>query len=319
MKFKNLHIYLFLGILFISSFSIAQNVNIEEENDLKFQTYFFEALKQKAIKNYSKAIENLEKCHELDSTNVAVQFELSKNNLLLSNYYEAEIFIDKALENQKDDIYLLQHKMTVFKNQRRFKEAIEIQKKVIKLRPKEADKLVLLHIQNREFDKAEKLIVQIERDALSTQRIKVFKRYLANRKILKKPIEGAIKLKNNADLAILKKEFENSKDYKTLLKIITHEVKNNLYELVYSDSKIGLELFPAQPLLYKINGLALNRIGKYNEAIDVLTLGIDFVIDSNEMMAGFYDELSKSYKGLNKDDLALKFKQKANNLRKGIK
>ena len=318
MKFKILHIYLFLGIQFFSSFAIAQNVNVEEENYLKFQTYFFEGLKQKAIKNYSKAIENLEKCYELDSTNVAVQFELSKNNLLLSNYFEAEIFIDKALENQENNIYLLQHKMTVFKNQRRFKEAIEIQKKVIKFRPKDADKLVLLHIQNKEFDKAEKLIVQIERDALSTQRIKVFKRYLANRKIIKKPIEGAIKLKSNADLAILKKEFENSKDYKTLLKIITHEVKNNLFEMVYIDSKIGLELFPAQPLLYKINGLALNRIGKYNEAIDVLTLGIDFVIDNNEMAAGFYDELSKSYKGLNKDDLALKFKQKANNLRKGI-
>jgi tetratricopeptide (TPR) repeat protein len=318
MKSKILHIYLFIGMQLICSFSIAQNINVVEENDLKFQTYFFEALKQKAIKNYSKAIESLEKCYELDSTNMGVQFELSKNNLLLSNFYEAEIFIDKALSKQEDNIYLLQHKMSVFKKQRRFNEAIEIQKEVVKFQPKEADKLVLLYIQNREFDKAEKIIVQIERDALSTQRIKVFKNYLKNRKIIKKP-EGVVKLNDNVGLVILKKEFDKSKDYKTLLKIITHEVKNNLFEMLYNDSKVGLELFPAQPLLYKINGLALNNIGKYNEAIDVLTLGIDFVIDNNEMEAGFYDELSKSYKGLKKDELALEYKQKANNLRKGIK
>jgi len=319
MKFKILHIYFLIGILFISSLSFAQKINLTEENDLKFQTFFFEALKQKAINNYSKAIENLEKCYELDSTNIAVQFELSKNNLLLSNYYEAEVFIDLALNNQTDNIYLLQHKMNVYKQQRRFIEAIEIQKKVVKIQPKEADKLVLLYIQNREFDNAEKLIIQIEKDALSTQRIKVFKRYLNNRKIVKKPIDGIASSIDAADIAILKKEFDKSKNYNTLLKIITHEVKNNLFEMLYIDSKVGLELFPAQPLLYKINGLALNKIGKYNEAIDVLTLGIDFVIDNNEMEAGFYDELSKSYKGLKKDDLALKYKQKANNLRKGIK
>ena len=97
---------------FFCSFSIAQNNNVAEENALKFQTYFFEALKQKAIKNYNKAIENLEKCYELDSTNMAVQFELSKNNLLLSNYYEAEIFIDQALNKHVDNIYLLKHKIS---------------------------------------------------------------------------------------------------------------------------------------------------------------------------------------------------------------
>ncbi len=76
MKNKNLHILFLMGIILISSFSRAQTINIAEENNLKFQTHFFEALKQKAIKNYSKAIENLEKCYEIDSLNMAVHFEL---------------------------------------------------------------------------------------------------------------------------------------------------------------------------------------------------------------------------------------------------
>ena len=66
----------------VSTFSIGQ-INMEEEQDLKFQTYFFEALKQKAINNYGKAIENLEHCNAIKVNNKAVEFELSKNYLLL--------------------------------------------------------------------------------------------------------------------------------------------------------------------------------------------------------------------------------------------
>ena len=76
-------------------------------------------------------------------------------------------------------------------------------------------------------------------------------------------------------------------------------------------------MFPAQPFLYKINGLALNKLGKYKEAIDVLTLGIDFVIDNNPMEADFYEQLSISYEGLKQLNKALKYKQKAEKLRKG--
>ncbi len=59
---------------------------------------------------------------------------------------------------------------------------------------------------------------------------------------------------------------------------------------MYVDSKEALELFPAQPYLYKMNGFASNKLGKYNEAIDVLTLGIDFVIDNTILEADFYEQ-----------------------------
>jgi len=85
--------------------------------------------------------------------------------------------------------------------------------------------------------------------------------------------------------------------------------------MLFVDSKAALELFPAQPYLYKMSGLALNKLGKYNEAINVLTLGIDFVIDNTAMEADFYEQLSKSYEGLKQKSEALKYKQKAVDLR----
>lgn len=316
MKNKNLHILFIVGIVLISNFLYAQTINIAEENNLKFQTHFFEALKQKAINNYSKAIENLEKCYEIDSLNMAVDFELSKNKLELNNYFEAELFINKALLIEPNNRYLLQHKVAIFQKQQNYKAAIETQKQLVKLEPKFTDKLILLYLQNKDFEIAKKLIVETEKNALSTSRIQGFKKYLKRR-------EALIIIKNyNENLAVsmmdiegLKEQYIKKREYKTLLKILNKEGKNELFNELYTDSKSALELFPAQPYLYKMNGLALNKLGKYNEAKEVLTLGIDFVIDNPIMEADFYEQISISYKGLNNNNEALKYKQKAKEIR----
>ncbi|WP_372794574.1 tetratricopeptide repeat protein [Lutibacter sp.] len=316
MKNKNLHLLFLIGIVLISNFSYAQ-INIAEENNLKFQTHFFEALKQKAIKNYSKAIENLEKCYEIDSLNMAVHFELSKNKLELHNYFEAEFFINKALMSDSNNCYLLEQKVAVFLEQQNFNKAIETQKKIVALQPKYSDKLILLYIQNKDFKKAEELIVEIEENALSTQRIKGFKKYLESRETLNiiKDIEEDIAI-SSIDIEGLKEKYKQNKEYKMIQEILNKEVENELFNDLYLDSKNALELFPAQPYLYKMNGFALNKLGKYNEAKDVLTLGIDFVIDNAIMEADFYEQFSIAYEGLKQIKEALKYKQKAEILRR---
>lgn len=135
MKFKKLHNIFLVGIVIFSSFSYAQNIVNQEELDLKFQEHFFEALKESTTNNYSKAIENLEKCAAIDSVNLAVDFEFSKNYLLLKKYYEAEIFINNALAKDSENRYLLKHKVKILKAQRNYKDAIEIQKQLVKIKP----------------------------------------------------------------------------------------------------------------------------------------------------------------------------------------
>ena len=306
-----------VGMFFISGIFYAQNINIAEENSLKFQTHFFEALKQKAIKNYRKAIESLERCYEIDAENVAVFFEFSKNHLELNNYFEAELFIDRALQQEPENRYLLQHKVTVLKAQRNFGKAIEVQKKILEIQPKESEEMVFLYIQNQNFDLAEALIAKMEENAMATLRLKSFKTFLESRKaaqqFINKPVNAVIE---NKDIETLKKSYSENKDFKIVQEILIQEEKEALFEQVYANSKEALELFPEQPFLYKMNGLALNKLGKYNEAIAVLSIGIDFVIDNSAMEADFYEQLSLSHEKLGNKSEAIKYKQRSAALRK---
>ena len=56
------------GQLFSQEIEPKQEINIDDLGNVsdEFQELFFEALKQKAITNYDKAIEALEKCIEID-------------------------------------------------------------------------------------------------------------------------------------------------------------------------------------------------------------------------------------------------------------
>lgn len=305
----------FVGILVISSSLQAQEL-LNEEQNLEFQTHFFEALKQKAINNYSKAVESLESCYAIDSTNTAVEFEFSKNYLLLKKYFEAEIFIDKALLKDVNNVHLLQHKVAIYKAQRNFEAAIKIQQKIVESYPKYSDKLVLLYLQNQDFKNATALIDEIEEKALTTSKIKGYKFFLENRKKQQAATSSTSKVvKKTTDISTLKKQYAANKSYKVLLQILNTELNNNSFDLLYEDSKEALELYPTQPFLYKINGLALNKLAKYNEAIAVLSIGIDFVIENPEMEASYYEQLAIAYEGLNKTNEALKYKQKAEKLR----
>ena len=70
MNFTNMFRGLFLGMVLISKIGIAQvDFNKTPGDNLidsteKFQEYFFEALKQKGIENYDRAIVSLLKCVE---------------------------------------------------------------------------------------------------------------------------------------------------------------------------------------------------------------------------------------------------------------
>ena len=53
--------------------------------DDQLENNFYEAVKQRGIENYDKAIVAIQKCIEKDSKNAAFQYELGKNYLSLKN------------------------------------------------------------------------------------------------------------------------------------------------------------------------------------------------------------------------------------------
>lgn len=74
------------------------------------------------------------------------------------------------------------------------------------------------------------------------------------------------------------------------------------FETLYSDSKECLTYFPTQSQVYLLHGVSSNQLKKYDEAVDVLKSGIDFVTNDKIMEAEFYGQLGEAYFG--KKDLA---------------
>ena len=84
---KRIVLSVFLGLLFNPFCSYSQDSipnakeiakEIAEENNIKFQEYFFKSLSEKSIKNYQIAIENLEECNTISPNNKTIYFEKNR-------------------------------------------------------------------------------------------------------------------------------------------------------------------------------------------------------------------------------------------------
>lgn len=86
------------------------------------------------------------------------------------------------------------------------------------------------------------------------------------------------------------------------------------YNLAYVKSKDVLELYPAQPIVYLINGVALNELSKPKDALETLETGLENIIDDTKMEVDFYIQISKAYTLLNNTVKANTFTKKAKQL-----
>jgi predicted Zn-dependent protease len=286
--------------------SIPANEDLTEEAELKFQQFFFKALSQKSIGNYQKAIENLENCNQLLTNDVAVFFEFSKNYLLLNNKLLAKEYINRALEKDADNIWMLKHLVKVYQKENNLTEAIKIQQKIIAENPKEREFLVRLYMYDRQYQEAISLMNVLQEENALSSNLKRLKQRLESRKPIKPKVEKL------TDITSLINQFKTEKLYKILEQILNLSKDNPSEILKYSDE--GIALFPAQPYVYLMKGKALNYQKNYKNALTTLQNGIDFVIE-DKMEANFYNEIAKAYKGLGNTKEENKYKQKANKLK----
>lgn len=309
---KRFQVLICFFLLIAPTLLFSQNEPNNEEKTLKFQEFFFEALKQKAIRNYDKAIESLQKGYEIDSLNTALLFEFSKNYLFQKKYSEAEYFINKAIYNEPKNHYLQTHKATIFKEQKLYAKASEVLEKIVDKHPRYSDELVWLYIKERQFEKAKKAIENAEKKALISVRLRRYKMIVnqQQKSIAKKTKSKKSPQKLVEDIAVLRSNFNTKKDYKTLQALLKQEEKQQKHQWLYEDSKEGLSLFPMQSFLYAMNGKALNKLNKFKEALKVLKEGVGYVVDNAKLEALFYEQIAISYKGLGKPQKAEKYIKK---------
>ena len=103
-------------------------------------------------------------------------------------------------------------------------------------------------------------------------------------------------------------------DFIVLKNILLLEIDLGLYDDAKAESSKAIYNYPSQPLLYLINGVASNRLNKPKEAIEMLKMGLDYLIDDPKMESDFYKQLSIAYLQINNTEKAKTFSDKAKQL-----
>ena len=445
------------GALFSFQVSFAQEkeVVLEDVNqdDLgnvtdEFQEQFFEALKQKGIENYEKAILALEECQRLEPNNPVVYFEMARNYSELENYDRAIANLEKAhqLAPKREDV--LDQLYKTYTRAKQYDNAIETLLKLLSFDEDYKEKLANIYLLNRQFDEALQTIDELdEQEGPSTYRNKLRRQIYArtgdtaaqienleqgiannpeneqnylnliyiysdmgddeqayntalqlleanpgstlvhlalykfhlereepeeavnSMKIVfeSEEIDAESKFKvlndflifvdNNPeyeeDLMQVSKMLserenapklysqlgqyymkrgeledalnffkaglaENTEDFQLVKNTIFLQLELEKYKEARDLSKEMLEVFPAQPVLFLLQGIALNQLEEYREAIEILTFGLDYLIDNPRMEIDFYTQLKMAYKELGEEEKSAEFSRKVEALIKEI-
>lgn len=104
--------------------------------------------------------------------------------------------------------------------------------------------------------------------------------------------------------------------FKIITDVLLLQIDLNKDVDAVTKSKDALDIFPSQPILYLINGVANNKIKQPKKAIESLEIGLDFLVENPKMEADFYKQLSESHRQLNNISQSQTFAKKAEALLK---
>jgi tetratricopeptide (TPR) repeat protein len=175
---KKIVLYSFLFGIFLIPISLLAQIEPKdtlalEEN--KFETSFYESLKQKGIENYDKAIEALEKCQTLPSDNTVVYFELGKNYLLLKKYKEAYDNFEKVTKIEPKNRWAWVGMYDVCYETHDYNKAIEVVQKLTEFKVDYKEDLVSLFMNTQQFDKALDLINELNQTVGKSDKRELYK------------------------------------------------------------------------------------------------------------------------------------------------
>ena len=204
-------IALLIGI-FIFPISLVAQSEPEEVDaiDDDFQNNYYEALKQKGIENYDRAIESLQKCLKIQPENPVLFFEIGKNYLFQKKYREAYDSFEKATQIDPKNRWYWVGMYDVCYDTRDYNQAIFIVQKLIEFKTEYKEDLTSLYMNTQQFDKALDLINELNETVGKSE-----KRELYKAQILKDTKYQAVE-RNNL-LEQIKKEPKEESNYINLI------------------------------------------------------------------------------------------------------
>lgn len=286
MGIRLLLLQMIIGIFLIPGISGAQEeesaaVSLEEYTD-EFQEHFFEALKQKGIENYDKAVQLLLECKRLDASNSVIDHELAKAYGEDKEYPLAQDYAVKAVGAAPGNYWYLETLVDILKRQGTDVAAIREQ----------------LPYDNQDLKENLARVYYIRKE---------YQYALAVLKELKvTPFSKALALKIADSLQLQEPSLTREASPKESTEPIANPMDDYMARIATLISREdfaalegvaaeAVENFPSMPYFYYTYGMALNKNAKPGEAVGILESGLDYLVEDKELAIRFYTELVTSY------------------------
>ena len=276
--------YMFLVTVLITFSGMSQEeesaeLYLEEYSD-QFQEIFFEALKQKGIENYDKAINLFLECKQLDPENEAIDHELAKVYLMEKNYVPALESAIRALATEPENYWYLHTSVQILRAQGR--SVSEVKDRIPYENYQLKKNLALIYYRQRNYNEALAVLKEMKESRFRVS--------------LSAKIRDSIEqLKNTAKEEPLDQP-EALEDplgrYKERLQLLFSQQD---YQKLEEESSEAIELFPTQPYFYYMKGKAMLSNNKAAQAVEVLETALDFLLDDLELNNQIYTELARAY------------------------
>lgn len=235
---KKKHIALFTFLLFsFGNHLFAQdNPDAIALVDDQLENNFYEAMKQRGIENYDKAIVAIQKCIEKEPKNASFQFELGKNYLSLKNYVDAEKAFKKAVELDNKQRWYWNGLYDVYYQTKDYQKSIPIVEKLIEFDGNMREDLVSLYMNTNQHAKALELLKDMESKSKLTSTMEFYKLKIQESNAYSKPqkeqLEEAIKKnpkveQNYIDLIVLYSSFNQEDKAFEVAKQLEKEIPNS--------------------------------------------------------------------------------------------
>ena len=294
---------LFFLVIGISGFFSLTTIYAQEERDIEveqsaevfleeysdaFQENFFEGLKQMGIRNYDRAITYFLECKRLQPQNTVVAFELAKFHLYDKQFEVAQEYALEAVQGEPENYWYAETLINIVEARKSVLEDIkdelpfnnsELKSNIAEIYFLKGDYVTAKSIlKELKSTKSTERLEQRIKDSLEIQKEKISSKAVLSKKVSNEDLNGV-------------------EEYKS--KINELLIANLDTDKLLSTSEEAMENFPSQPFFYYANGTALNRLQKYNDAIEILETSLDYLIDDIVLENKIYKELANAYTAIN--------------------
>lgn len=254
----------------------SAEISLEAHTD-EFQEKFFEALKEKAIGNYDRAIALFRECETLEPGLPVIDYQLAKVYMLEREYEAAYEAAMAAYQEQPAQFWYLQ-------------TLIE----AARARGMTPDQLVA-QLGEAGSDVGTKVALAYFRLGAFAEVLEILD------KLPRNPVNENLRLRVNdslKDAAPLPESDATGTGTIAIESRVRQLVLDADYEALGPASEEALEAYPAEPYFYYARGLYLSEDGRYAEAAEILEEGLLYLFEDPELEVAFYKQLASVYTAL---------------------